>query len=678
MTEFEGQIWLAQDEDNALLVCTVKRLKNKIQALNTKGREIRLSEEKLLWKYPTVARHADEWNQLNSGLEKAIENLAADVDITLLWESALELEVSEIQDLAEIYFSGKVSVEHFAAVWRKLSEDRLYFKRKSRAWEARSAEQVQELQLQREKELARLKEQSLAKEWLDKAAKYPLPPFFETEPNTPEFHLLSYPNELESFIEKLESWLRGDEQKWVDELVNTFANTANIAPRELVFDILQKIGRLPFDADRDVIVAGLKPEFPQAVIEAAHAIPPWSPDETQQITELFFSIDDEETREVDDALAIEQDGELWKVSIGIADPESVVHRGDVLDREAMRRGTTVYLPTQTVLMLPERISCDIASLSAEHVRSSIVVRAWVDARGGVVKSEIGREAIRVQQRLHYKDVDNLLDTGEDITAQRLRDLLNVAKLLQNQRILEGAFNLQRPEYKVAFKDNVVHVEMLDTQSPSRLLVAEMMILSNHLAAKYAQRHQVPIIYRTQEAPLEPIYPELLADLNPINFNRIRKLLRPSALSLQPSSHSGLGLSVYTQLSSPLRRFADLVMQRQLVAHVVGEPLPYDQDELYKVLATAERTAREARRAENEAKKRWFMLYLKQSWGDKPLQVFLIEAVKGGYKVEILPWGVDAFLGTSKILNIGETIWCLVDKIRVKAANARLKLIPRHT
>lgn len=677
MTEFEGQIWLAQDEDNALLVCTVKHLKNKIQALNTKGREIRLSEEKLLWKYPNGARHIDEWNQLSGELEKTIENLAADIDITLLWESALELEVSEIQDLAEIYFSGKVTVEHFAAVWRKLSEDRLYFKRKSRVWEPRNAEQVQELQLQREKEQTRLKELSLAKEWLDKAAKYPLPPFFEAEPNPQEFQLLSYPSELGSFIEKLESWLRGDEQKWVEELVITAANAINIVPRELAFDILQKIGRLPFDADRDVIVAGLKPEFPQAVNEAAQAIPPWLPAETQQITELFFSIDDEETREVDDALAIEQDGELWKVTIGIADPEAVVHRGDVLDREAMRRGTTVYLPTQTVLMLPERISCDIASLGAQQIRSSIVVRAWMNDSGVVIKSEIGREAICVQQRLHYKDVDHLLAEGKDVTAQRLRDLLHVAKLLQNQRINEGAFNLQRPEYKVSFKNHLVHIELIETQVPSRILVAEMMILSNHLAAKYAQRHQVPIIYRTQEAPLEPIYPEMLADLNPISFNRIRKLLRASALSLQPSSHSGLGLSVYTQLSSPLRRFADLVMQRQLVAHVVGEPLPYDQDELYKVLATAERTAREARRAENEAKKRWFMLHLKQSWADKPLEVFLIEAVKGGYKVEILPWGVDAFLGTSKTLNIGEKIWCIIDKIRVKAANARLKLIPRH-
>ncbi len=217
----------------------------------------------------------------------------------------------------------------------------------------------------------------------------------------------------------------------------------------------------------------------------------------------------------------------------------------------------------------------------------------------------------------------------------------------------------------------------NVNSPSRLLVAEMMILSNHVAAKYAQRHQVPIIYRTQEAPLEPITADMLVDLNPINFNRIRKLLRASALSLQPAAHSGLGLSVYTQLSSPLRRFADLVMQRQLVAHVVGEELPYNQDELYKVLATAERTAREARRAENEAKKRWFMLHLKQSWLDKPLEVFIIEPVKGGYKVEMLPWGVDAFLGTSRTLTVGENIWCMVDKIRVKAASARLKLIPKN-
>ena len=131
--------------------------------------------------------------------------------------------------------------------------------------------------------------------------------------------------------------------------------------------------------------------------------------------------------------------------------------------------------------------------------------------------------------------------------------------------------------------------------------------------------------------------------------------------------------MYTQLSSPLRRFADLVMQRQVMAHLMGEALPYNQDELYKVLETAERTAREARLIEGEAKKRWFAHYLKQSRLEEPLTSLVVEAVKGGYKVELLPWGVEAFLGSNQALEAGKTVTTLVDKVRIKAANIRLKL-----
>ncbi|MDY6991791.1 MAG: RNB domain-containing ribonuclease, partial [Pseudomonadota bacterium] len=205
----------------------------------------------------------------------------------------------------------------------------------------------------------------------------------------------------------------------------------------------------------------------------------------------------------------------------------------------------------------------------------------------------------------------------------------------------------------------------------RLLIAEMMILANYIAAQYAHRHQLPIIYRIQEPPLEPMTDALIDD--PLSFYKIRKLLRASTLSLQPGGHSGLGLSMYTQLSSPLRRFADLVMQRQLMAHLMDESLPYNQDELYKVLETAERTAREARLIEGEAKKRWFSYYLKQSPAEQTFDSLVIEGVKGGYRVELLPWGVDAFLSSTQTLEPGSTVTTVVDKVRVKAANIRLKL-----
>jgi len=675
VSDFDGQIWVAQDNDEVNFICITKRVKNKIQAINEKGREIRLLEDKLLWQYPSQAKNTTDWQAQLTHIQTQVDSLYDDIDIALLWETALELELSEIQDFAELYFTQEITPAHFVAIWRVLANERIHFKRRGKIWEARSAQQIEELKTQRQREQARAQAQALAKEWLHTIAKSSLPAFpnfSDNEDNNETFQLIEPPAEILPFLERLEGWLlRSDADKEVEELITQIASNVKLTPSEFAFETLQKVGRLAADADRDIIVAGLKPEFSSPVNEAAQTVQPWCPEDSQTITELPFSIDDEETREVDDALGIEREAERWKIVIAIADPASVIHRGDILDREAMRRGTTVYLPTQTVLMLPPRISCDIASLTAQQVRSSLVIRAWIDEQGQLLQSDISREPIKVLKRLHYSDADQMIQGGNDKTAENLRDLLTLARRLHTQRITQGAFTLQRPEYKVRIQEGVINVTMIHRHSSSRILVAEMMILANYIAAKYAQNHQLPVIYRCQDPPLEPITEEMLAD--PLGFHKIRKLLGRSTLSLQPGGHSGLGLPLYTQLTSPLRRFADLVIQRQLMAHLQQEELPYNQEELYKVLETAERTARESRMVESEAKKRWLLQYLKQSWSNEPIEALVISPVKGGYKVEMQPWAVEAFLSTDKELALGETVDTIIEKIRVKASNIRLRL-----
>ncbi|MCV6638817.1 ribonuclease catalytic domain-containing protein [Candidatus Albibeggiatoa sp. nov. NOAA] len=671
MSDFEGQIWATQNNDEVDFVCTVKRVKNKIQALNNKNREQRIAEDKLLWKHPSQARDKSDWETKIESIENNITNLKSDIDVEFLWESALELEISEIQDLVDVYYGDNVTAENFVSIWRVMAEDKLYFKRKGKVWEARTAEQIEELKLQREREERRQQEETQAREWLQKLLKAESPPFFAGAAPEQKFKPQAVPEALESFAERLEAWLRGDKDKMVSEIVSSIAESNRLSSRELVVDSLQKVGRIPVDVDRDILIAGLKLDFSTGVTDAANEVQPWVAPEGTDCTQVAFSIDDESTKEVDDALDIERDGDAWKVTIAVADPECVVHRNDTLDREAMRRGTTVYLPTQTILMMPPRVSCDIASLSAQQPRSSIVIRAWIDDNGEVINSSIGRETITVQERLDYIGSDQMIENGEGATAEKLKQLHQVAQKLRAKRIADGALMLQRPEYRIQVHNDHIAVEMVEFNSASHKLVAEMMILGNHLAAKYAQLNQVPIIYRVQEPPEKPIDEEMMS--SPLAFQKVRKLIKASSLSLQPSGHSGLGLSAYTQLTSPLRRFADLVMQRQLVAHVVGEELPYDQDELFKVLATAERTAKDARKLENESKKRWFAQYLKQNMQNQPIETLVLEEVKGGYKAEMYPWGVDAFLATPKKLTVGTKVTALTDKIRVKAANIRLKL-----
>jgi exoribonuclease-2 len=655
MSDFDGSIWVIQDNDNLTLVCVNARIKKKIQALNERGREQSFAEDKLFWSLDTKARSADEWPSLVEHLNQRLDELSAEVDVPLLWETARELETSAIDELAELYFSGQVETVHQVALWRALALDKLYFKRRGKAWELRSPEQVEELLLQRQREEEREQLQTFAKQWLEQAVKA---------------QTLTVDDDSAAFVEQLECWLRGDKNKNLDALLEPLADKLKQKPREVVFDILFKLGRIPADADRDLVIAGIKAEFSQPVLEAAACLQAWQVDAEQAVHELAFSIDDVDTREVDDALSIAREGDLWRVAIAISDPASIVHRGDAIDNEAMRRGTTIYLPTQTVLMMPPRVSCDIASLNAGEPRSSILIQAWLTDDGDIQRSEFHRAAITVKRRVTYDEADAVLADSAGQDDPQLRALYQLSRHLHDKRLADGALSFNRPEYKIHLHGDDIEVTVLNRQSPSRLLVAEMMILANHLAARYAQQNQLGIIYRTQDPPLEEINPDFS---DPLFFYKIRRLIKPSALSLQPGQHSGLGLSLYTQLTSPLRRFADLVIQRQLVAHLNGEAEPYNQEELFKVLATAEQSAREARGLENQAKRRWFITYLQRHKTESILPVMIVENTKGGYKVEMQPWGEDAFLASTQTFEAGSTIETRLDKLRVRSGQIRLRL-----
>lgn len=659
MSDFDGQIWAIQDGDSLSLVCLARKVKKKAQVLNERGREQSIGEDKLLLSFPGKARTQQEWLERQESLQRDLSTLRNEIDVALLWETAVEMETSDLKDLAELYFSGEVDNAHVIALWQALADDRLHFKRKGKEWELRSREQIDEMRTQREREEERERLQSLAEGWFKQAAKA------ETLQETEETAFL---------VERLETWMRGDQDKDIDKLIRASAEEHKLSPRELGFDILQKLGKIPANADRDVIVAGLKPEFSAPVLEAAEAVRPWVLDGTQELLSLDFSIDDEETREVDDALAISKDGDDWLIHIAIADPASVIACGDALDREAMRRGTTVYLPTQTVLMLPSRVSCELASLNAHELRSSIVVQVRLNEAAEVVDYAIKRMAVKVENRLDYAGADQMVANGGNAIAEKLQQLCRIAEQRQRVRQADGALSFNRPEYKIKvdLDSGEIKVAMIERDSVTRMMIAEMMILANHLAGKYAQYNAVPLIFRIQEAPEEPI--PLEAQQDPVAFQKIRKRLKPSALSLHPGGHSGLGLSVYTQFSSPLRRFADLVMQRQLVAHLNGEELPYAQEELFQVLATAEHTAREAKLTENEAKKRWFVQYLKQQDPEQTYQVRILDKTKAGYKAEMLPWGAEALLSGPGDLEPGQCVEAKVEKLRPKAGQVRLRCV----
>jgi exoribonuclease-2 len=159
----------------------------------------------------------------------------------------------------------------------------------------------------------------------------------------------------------------------------------------------------------------------------------------------------------------------------------------------------------------------------------------------------------------------------------------------------------------------------------------MMILANGLSADFASVNNIPVIYRTQE-PREALAIEDTPAIEALAFDRLRKTFKRSRLSLTPGLHSGLGLNAYTQASSPIRRYADLVTQRQFTATLTGAAVPYGKDELLQILANAEAAEQEIRTIEDRSTNYWLLKCLETYRKDEALSAVVLDQ-KGNIELQ---------------------------------------------
>ncbi|HSU89672.1 MAG TPA: RNB domain-containing ribonuclease, partial [Terriglobia bacterium] len=447
-------------------------------------------------------------------------------------------------------------------------------------------------------------------------------------------------------LDRIQNWLRfktGDE---IGLILEEIAGAAKA--RDAAYDILLRTGRVDPTLDRFLVTAGIDPHFSSPLIEAAAQLTPYThiPARLDYQYAPAFTIDDEDTREVDDALTVRWEGDEIVVGIHIADVSAFVTKGDILDAEASRRSSTIYLPSITVPMFPERLSTDMASLRTEVPRPAFTVEVRFDKQANRAGYRIALSTIKVQKRLSYDEADQIIETDP-----ALYTLHRIAKQLHDARSNRGAITFRRAELKIRVKGDEIQITKINPNSPSRFVVSEMMILANGLAADFASVNSIPVIYRTQEprealAAEDTLRPALggvdstrtapwirhdpqrdlespaldgvdstgrlgatYKSVEALAFERLRKTFKRSRLSLTPGLHSGLGLGAYTQASSPIRRYADLVTQRQFTATLSGVPVPYGREELLQILAAAEAAEQEIRAIEDRSTNYWLLEYL---------------------------------------------------------------------
>lgn len=319
-----------------------------------------------------------------------------------------------------------------------------------------------------------------------------------------------------------------------------------------------------------------------------------------------WAIDDVGNADPDDAISLDGDY-LW---VHIADAAALVTPDSPLDLAARERASTLYLPEQVHWMLPPALIQQLGMGLAEYSPAlSIGCRL-----NGTQLCDIRVERSRVQvQRITYEAVDQRLHEPA------FAPLAKLTRAYRDQRLANQAIQLDLPEVVIHLADDQVQIRP-GAQTPSRDLVADAMIMAGAAVAQYAQQHDIAIPYAMQPAPDTPERPQTLAETY-----AYRRCLKPSRTLLTPEPHAGLGLSSYTRCTSPLRRYADLVVHQQLRAHLRGQPLRTHEDLKTAILALDETNSRN-RRAERQTNLHWKLIYLQQQpdWQGEAVIVALDE------------------------------------------------------
>lgn len=339
-----------------------------------------------------------------------------------------------------------------------------------------------------------------------------------------------------------------------------------------------------------------------------------------------ITIDDDGTLDIDDGLSLEwcADGSprMW---IHIADPGRLIASGSPLDLEARRRATSLYLAQGTLPMFPEILANGPLSLRAAQRCAAWSLRIHLTADGDLAEMELFRSWVRPAYRLSYADVDELLE----LAPPQEQALLTLQALMQRRRswrAARGALFLDQAEGRIRCRDQGPEadgalLEIIEP-SPSRLLVAEAMILAGAAVADYGRRHQLPLPYRSQ--PVAPVPKAHELEGLPAGAARlaaIKKCLTRGVVGTSVLPHFSLGLEAYVQATSPIRRYGDLLVQRQLADHLQGGR-PMDAPALTDLLMALEGGLREAMAISREDQRHWQQVWFAGQRGQQWRGVFL--------------------------------------------------------
>ncbi len=456
---------------------------------------------------------------------------------------------------------------------------------------------------------------------------------------------------------------------------------------------------------------GLGRAFPKAVLREADEVAEQADvvdDGRRDLTgQRVITIDPEGAKDHDDAIAVAAEGDVIRLWVHIADVARYVRHGGALDREAARRGNSVYVPGTVDPMLPDRLSSDICSLRPGADRKVVTVEMVVDIAGEVTEERFFRALIHSRQRMTYPQVDRFFagaGLGDAALEADLHVVRTLAERLRTRRMRRGALGIETAEPSFRFADDrLVGVEM-EGQTPAHSLVEECMIAANEAVARYMLARNRPTIFRRHEDPqarsVELLY-ERLAELGvpvgdlaegPLTPTQsaeaavrasdaiarhvaqhggaralpvlVLQALRQAHYSSEHVGHSGLASAAYLHFTSPIRRYPDLAAHRALLDALGLDDPGADATELAIEAERSSMTERAATSLERRADRICLAFLLMERLRRDPDEVFVGEVTgigEGGVFVAYGPeLAFDGYLPARRI----EGDWWRADPLGV--------------
>lgn len=381
--------------------------------------------------------------------------------------------------------------------------------------------------------------------------------------------------------------------------------------------------------------------------------------ERQDFTAMkALAIDDEGCKDPDDALSFENNT-LW---VHIADAPLYVQAGGDIDREASMRGANLYLPEGTVPMLPEEITARLG-LGLNETSPAVSFGIKIGETGDIESFEIVRSLVKVD-RLSYTQADTMMEF------EPLRSIREVCEKYRTERLKRGAFSLSLPEAKVLVdKDGKVSVRAL-ARAESREIVTDAMLMAGEQTALYCGRHSLPVPYVVQPSPDGD--PDKVSQDNMASMFAQRRRMKRSRITLEPGLHAGLGLPVYTRVTSPLRRYPDLMVMQQLCRRMDGRE-PLSEDEIQNGLASYESVIGLVVSAERQSLQHWKLVYLIQNpdWKGKAI---LAAKEQKSYLYVIPELALEMRMPVNKKLSLNAEIEIYCESVDLPALNAVFKQV----